>query len=233
MLESNKKKTARLAGVLYLLMVFGAIGIVYVPSQMIIEGDAVATVNNILDKEFLLRLGIFSNLFCQVVFLFLALTLYRLFEDVSKKLSITLLAIVIASVPVAFVISFNHLNALYVMKESLLSQIATTEKVMLATAYLKQFDYGISVIGIFWGLWLIPFGQLVVKSGFIPKIIGYLLIMGGISYIIDASTFILIPQYYSVSNVMTAIFATLAEFSAILWLLIKGVKEKGLKGIST
>ena len=88
-----------------------------------------------------------------------------------------------------------------------------------------MYEDGIVIIGIFWGLWLIPFGQLVSKSGFIPKILGILLIAGGISYLIDVSAFILIPKFHAQTTVLVAVTSGIAEISMVLWLLIKGIKS--------
>lgn len=224
--EKSLKNTARLAGFLYFLMALGAFGIIYVPSQLVVQDDAVKTAKNIIDNEFLLRLGIFSNFFCQTVFVFLALTLYKLFENVSKHLSRTLLALVIVAVPIAYFIAFNQLYALFSMKESFMTAFEPTQQQAIATSFLTKYNYGISIIGIFWGLWLIPFGQLVVKSGFIPKLLGYFLITGGISYLVDTTAFILLPDFHSFTNILTGIFSGIAEISMVLWLLIKGVNYK-------
>jgi hypothetical protein len=88
-----------------------------------------------------------------------------------------------------------------------------------------MYQDGIVIIGIFWGLWLIPFGQLVYKSGFIPIIFGVLLIAGGISYLIDFTIFILVPEFHAQTNILVAVTSGIAELSMVLWLLIKGIKS--------
>lgn len=221
------KKIARISGLLYLIMaITGAYGIMYVPSQLIVNGDPGLTVKNILDNEFLFRTGIMGNLICQTVFIFLALLLYRLFEHVNKHLSRTLLTLVIVSVPIAFIIIFNQLYALLLLKEDFMNTFEETHVNASAMALLKMYDYGNSAICIFWGLWLIPFGQLTYKSGFIPKFLGILLILGGISYVIDAFTFILFPDFRSITNILVSILSSIAEISMVFWLLIKGVNNK-------
>ena len=81
------------------------------------------------------------------------------------------------------------------------------------------------VVGIFFGLWLIPFGQLVYKSGFIPRILGILLIIASIGYIIESFSFLLLPDYISLIRTYTFILY-FGELPIIFWLLIKGVKVK-------
>jgi Domain of unknown function (DUF4386) len=228
-MNNNKislKKTARTAGLLYFIMaVSGGYGIMYVPSQLIVTGDLTTTTNNILNNDFLFRTGIFSNLVCQTVFVFLVLTLYRLFKHVNRSLTRTMFALVMVAVPIAFFIIFNQLYALLLLKEGFMKTFEPAQLQSLTMAFLKMYDYGNSVIGIFWGLWLIPFGQLAYMSGFIPKILGILLIIGGVSYVIDAFTFILYPGLNSLTNVLVGITSSIAELLMVLWLMIKGVNH--------
>lgn len=226
------KRTARVSGLLYLVLaITGAYGILYVPSQLIVANDATQTAANILNNEFFFRSGILANLIGQTSFLFLGLSLYQLFENVNQSLSRMLLILVTVSVPIAFFIIFNQLHALWLMKESFASDPAQTQ--FLASAFMNQFQNGNLVIGIFWGLWLIPFGLLSCKSGFIPKVIGAFLVLGGLSYVIDAFVFVLIPSMQEFTAVGVAICSSIAEISVLLWLLIVGVREPKLKSQHT
>lgn len=229
--EIQLKKTARLAGLLYLIIALsGGYGLMYVPMQIYVAGDAAATSTNILDQEFLFRTGVFSNLVCQTVFVFLALTLYALFKNISDRLARTLVALVMVSVPIAFLIIFNQLYTIIVLKESFMSAFTQAQQQSLAMTFFKMYNYGNLVIGIFWGLWLIPFGQLVYRSGFMPKLLGILLVLGGVSYVIDASVFVLFPESHSLSNILVSIFSSVSELATVLWLLIIGVRVKRYEG---
>lgn len=220
------KKTARISGLLYLIMaITGAYGIMYVPSQIVVANDPAVTANNLLDNEFLFRTGILSSLICQTVFVFLALSLFKLFEQANKQMARTLLVLVIVSVPIAFLIIFNQFYALLILKENCTASVEPSDVNAFVMTFFKMYDYGNSVISIFWGLWLIPFGKLGCQSGFMPKIIGLLLVLGGVSYIIDAVTFILFPDVRVYSNLLVSILASLAELSTVFWLLIVGVKS--------
>lgn len=220
------KKTARTAGFLYLIVaISGGYGIMYVPTQLIVTNDPASTTSNMLNNEFLFRTGVMSNLVCQTVFIFLVLTLYRLFQQIDKRLARTMFSLVMVAVPIAFLVILNQFYALLLLKEGFMKTFEPAQVQSLTMLYLKMYAYGTSIIGIFWGLWLIPFGQLVIKSGFIPKILGILLIVGGISYVLDSTTYILFPGFHSITNTVVGITSSIAELSMVLWLLIKGVND--------
>ena len=161
----NLKTTARIAGILYLInAITAAIGIMVIPTKLIVPNDITLTSQNILSHEFLFRFGILCSFMSQIIFVFLGLTLYKLFENVSKQLSRTLLALVITSVPIAFFIIFYQVTALSILNEGFMTSFDQVQQYSLAMTNLKMFENGIVLIGIFWGLWLIPFGQLVYKS---------------------------------------------------------------------
>lgn len=226
-MNPNLKKTARVAGLLYLInAITAAIGIMAIPGKLIVPGNVAETAKNILDNDFLFRFGILNGFASQIVFIFLALTLYKLFVNTNKNLASCLFALVVASVPVAFYIIFNQIEALSLLQNNFMSSFEQIKIQELALSKLQMYQNGIALIGIFWGLWLIPFGQLVFKSEFIPKIFGILLIAGGISYLIDVTAIILFPELHDNTNVLVAVTSSIAELSMVLWFLIKGIKLK-------
>lgn len=224
-METNQKKIARIAGILYLInAITGAIGIIIIPGKLIAPNDIAATAQNIINNEFLFRIGLLSSISCQIVSVFLALTLFNLFENVSRSLARTLLTLVVVSVPVAFYLIFNQLEAFEILQNNVMTSMEQIQKQELAMSKLQIYQDGVVLIGVFWGLWLIPFGQLVYKSGFIPKIFGVFLIAGGISYLLDVSAFIIIPDFHTQTNILVTVISSIAELSMVLWFLIKGIK---------
>ncbi|MEO8533312.1 MAG: DUF4386 domain-containing protein, partial [Flavobacterium sp.] len=124
-----EKKTARIAGILYFIIaITGAFGIMYVPTQLFVDNDISLTAKNILNNELLFRFGIFSSLVCQTVFVFLALTLYNLFKNVNAHLSRTLVALVVAGVPIAFFIIFNQYYILLILKENFMTHFSSIQQ---------------------------------------------------------------------------------------------------------
>lgn len=235
-----KKKEARIAGLLYLLMgITGAFGLMYVSSRIIVPNDAAATAGKIINSDMLFRLGIISNLICQVSFIFLVLILKRLFKGVDDKQAELMVSLVIASVPIAFIIELAQIAAQQLLSGAGYLKVFQPEELkVLAMVFLNLHEQGTFIVGIFWGLWLFPFGYLVIKSGFIPKVFGILLIIGCFAYLTDSLTALLIPRFRNIISPFLLLPLAAGEISTIFWLLIKGVKDqesagynKKLKGI--
>src|SRR5215472_8687837 len=114
---NSTKKTARIAGLLYLAnAVTGFFGIIYVPSRLIVSGNAAATANNVLASERFFRLGIASELVCAAEFVFLVWVLYRLFVGVSKTHSSLLVILGLAFVPIMIVNTLTEIAALMLFR---------------------------------------------------------------------------------------------------------------------
>jgi len=224
-MDSNKKK-ARLAGLLYLLMaVSGPIGLLIVPSKIIVDGNVAATTQNIVTHEMLFRIGIVSNLVCQISFIFLVLALNRLFNGVNEKYAKLMVSLVIVAVPIAVLNELNNVAALvFADGAGFLNPFNPEQLNALATVFVQLHEKGTIIASFFWGLWLFPFGVLVVKSGFIPKILGILLIVGCFTYVVDSSLAILFPKFRELITGFLLLPLSLGEISMVLWLLIKGVK---------
>jgi hypothetical protein len=224
---SSLKKTARLAGVLYLFLVItGVYIIMYVPSKIMVEGDAVDTAKNILANESLFRTGIITDLISNTIFVFLALVLYRLFKQINEHQARLMVALVIVQIPAVYFMETFNITSLMLFKGEILKTFELGQRQDLAMLFLKINDYGTPTLEIFWGLWLIPFGLLVYKSGFIPRVLGVLLIIAGIAYMIDSLTSLLLPNYHAIVSQPTLLLVFIGEISIMLWLLIKGVKDQ-------
>jgi hypothetical protein len=222
---NSLKKTARLAGLLYLILdIPGYYGIMYVPSKIIVQGDAVATANNILANEFLFRTGIVSFLISNIIWVFFVLVLYRLFKHVNEHQAELMVALMTVTVSIAFVIEIFNITALMILKGEVMKTAEPGQRLDIAMLFLNIHRYGMAIFEIL-GLWFIPFGILVYKSGFIPRIFGVLLIIGGIGYMTQGFAFLLFPNYHSIVLQYIGVSYGVGELSIMLWLLIKGVKN--------
>jgi hypothetical protein len=228
---NSTKKTARLAGVLYLVNgVTGFFSIIYVPGRLIVSGNAAATANNILASERLFRLAMVSELICAAEFVFLLWVLYRLLGPVNKTHASLMVILGLVSIPIMFVNALNEIAALALLRGAdFLLAFDQLQRQALAMQFLNSHEDGFVVAGIFWGLWLFPFGILVFKSGFLPRILGALLIAACFGYLADSLTTLLLPSYEDVVGRIANIPLTLGEPAILLWLLIRGAKEQPLE----
>jgi hypothetical protein len=211
---------ARIGGFLYLMLLpLGIFGMA-VLSILVVPGDAATTANHILASESLFRLGIVSNLLVQVVNIFVVLALYQLLKPVSKNMATLMVIFILLGVPIAMLNELNPLAVLLLLHGADYLKAFTPDQVRsLVSLFLDLHQFGISIAGIFWGLWLFPMGYLVVKSGFLPRILGVLLIIACLGYLVDSSAAFLIPNY----KPSVAMFTFWGEVLLPLWLLIKGV----------
>jgi Domain of unknown function (DUF4386) len=168
------KKAARIAGAVYLTMVFTApFSLVYVPSKLIVRGNAVATADNILAHETMFRLSIFGDLIGHIIFICLAIALYRLLRGVNKTWAALMVAFVLVSAAVGFLNTLNDIAALILFRGGdFLSVFDKPQLNALGYLFVRLHSQGIAIDEIFWGVWLFPFGLLVFRSGFLPRWIG-------------------------------------------------------------
>jgi hypothetical protein len=218
------KATARRAGVLYLLFSLAAIsGEFFFPAFMV-PGDATATARNIGAAELTYRIGILSGLVTNVLFIFVVLSLYDLLKDVERNHARLMVLLVSVGVAITLANLINKIAPLILLSGAdYLSVFTKPQLDALALGYLKLHSSGVTVATAFWGLWLFPFGILVVKSGFLPRVLGVLLMVAGFAYLISSVTTIVFPAYWHlVSQVMMPLY--FGEVPIIFWLLIKGAK---------
>ncbi len=216
---------ARVAGVLYLALVpLGIFGLLYVPSTLIVPGDAATTARNILASESVFRLSIVSALIVQVVNILVVLLLYKLLKPVNKNMALLMVIFLLVGVPIAMLNELNQFAILLVLHGGDALKVFTAEQLQaLVPLFLGLHKQGILIAQMFWGLWLLPMGYSVFKSGFLPRILGGLLIIGCFGYLIDTLTYFLIPAFAGTISAIVTTPAGIAELLFALWLLIKGV----------
>ncbi|MCH8327212.1 MAG: DUF4386 domain-containing protein [Candidatus Marinimicrobia bacterium] len=226
MTSTNKK--ARIAGLFYIFLVIAAPWrLMYIPGKLFVRGDATATAANIAANESLFRFGLFSDLLTGVIMLFLVLALYKLFKDVDKTQAILMVILGgLMITPIYFLNVLNDAGALMLVRGGgYLAVFDKSQLDALAMLFLRLHSHGVLVNEIFWGLWLFPFGILVIKSGFLPRFLGVIMILNGIAYLILSLTGLLFPD--NQTAVARFLFPVLhGELVTMLWLLIKGVNEQ-------
>ena len=220
-------KNARIAGLAYLALMTAPLRLVYIPDILIVRGDAAATARNIAAHEQLFRLGMVSDLFTATMSIFLMLALYRLFKDVDRQLAILMVILgALVSAPIYFLNTVNDVAALLLIRgPEFLAAFTEPQRDALAMLFLRLHDHGVLANEVFWGLWLFPFGLLVYRSRFLPRILGVWLMLNCCAYVALSLTGYLWPQY--LNRVWNLSFPLLlGELAILLWLLIRGANPR-------
>jgi Domain of unknown function (DUF4386) len=230
------RRTARLAGLLYVVSsIPGAFALLYVPGKLFVKGDAAATADRIRSSETLFRAGIAAELVSMSLFIFVALVLYRLFKPVAEGPALAMMVLILLSFPITFLNVLNELAALNLAGggggAGFLSALDAPGRNALAYLFLGLHTQGFLVAQVFWGLWLFPFGICVMRSGFIPRLLGILLMIAGSGYIASSFAELVIPRYAHAVEQVTRIL-TLAELPIIFWLLIWGAKPQRARAVA-
>mgnify|MGYP006140951309 CR=1 FL=1 len=222
----SKNSIARLAGLNYFVLVLtGIFYLMYAPKQFVVWSDAATTVANIVDNEFLYRLWVYVGVISNIAFLILPFVLFKLFESVNKTVAVLMVVLSVVSIPFSLAYTISLLDILTLLSGS--QYLAPFEmgqihaQVMLA---FKSYVNGMSIVKVFWGLWLFPFGYLAFKSNYVPKIFGIALMIGCFSYLIKFTGGILFPDFDIPSFVGYP--SAFGEIGICLWLLIMGIKEQ-------
>jgi hypothetical protein len=221
---------ARTAGLLYLVVVLtGTFYLGYVPTRLAVHGgDTAAWVAHLVRGQALIRWGIAAELVCHVAFLLLPLALYRLLAGTGKTAAVLMVAFAVAGVPIAFANVLHKLDLLTLLGGADYLQAFTraqlNARVMLE---LDAYRHGLLVLEVFWGLWLAPLGWLVFRSGFLPRVLGVLLVLGCLGYLVDVLGTLLLPSYPSSAMAgYVTLPASLGEIGICLWLLLVGVRAR-------
>ena len=219
------KKAGRIAGAIYASMVFvGPFSLIYVPNKLIVHGDATATAANVLAHQTLFGFGIMADMAGAVIFISLAVALYRLLSGISVPWALLMVGFAFVSAAVGFVDTLNNIAALHLFRGGeFLSVFDQTQRNSLGMLFLRLHSQGIFMNEVFWGLWLFPFGLLVYRSGFLPRWIGVWLMINCFAYLILSPIALFFPAYYD-TGFKLAQPVLFGELAIMLWLMIKGVK---------
>jgi hypothetical protein len=221
--ETSALIYARVAGLLYLCLVPLGFFTLYVQSALVVPGDATTTAGNIVASELLFRLGIVSALLVQVVNIFVVLALYKLLKPVHTNMARLMVIFLLLGVPIAMLNELNQFAVLQLLHgANYLTAFTAEQSQAMVPFFLDLHQLGISIAGIFWGLWLLPMGYLVFKSGFLPRFLGVLLVVGCFGYLVDSFAAFLLPD----AGVNIALLTFWGEVLLPLWLVIKGINTE-------
>ena len=227
-METLNKK-ARLAGALYLIYILVSIlADVFGRSRLIVSGDAATTAQNIAAAEGLFRFSFVGDLVSGVLFFLTAWALYVLLKPVNKDLALLFLLLNLGGVAIQCVNDLNLLTGLLLSNGADYLRVFPTDQLQaLALAFLNLYKQGFWICQIFFGAWLFPLGYLVYKSGFLPKILGIILMVHCVAWLTTFGQYFLFPDFTAITYLSYPL-GFIAEFGLSLWLLIVGVREHRL-----
>jgi hypothetical protein len=224
---SSLQSRARRAGAIYAIMsVVGAPALLYLP-KFVVAGDPAATAQKIADGEQIYRLLMLGSLAGSILFIVLGWSLYHLFESVDRKQALLMLTLVLASATIGIIdVALLSPPLILQSRAAFLSALTRPQLDAVAFAFLKIRNVELAANEALWGFWLVPFGVLVIKSGFIPKIVGVLLLIASVGYVAMSAASIGFPAYAPAVD-RVGMLLIQGELVVILWLLIKGARAGG------
>lgn len=215
-----RSNLARLAGLFYLVVaVTGGFSQLVVRDSLIEPGNAGATADNIATSAGLFRVAFAGDLVNITFFVLAALALYALLKATSDWIA---LGMVVLNAIAAAIMSVNMINQFAALRVAT-SPGGSDALVML---FIDMHSTGYAIAQIFFGLWLLPLGYLVYRSGFFPRMLGVVLMAGAFSYLAELVVGFLFPDLADSFLLAIAMPAALGEVSFILWLLARGVRTR-------
>jgi len=217
------RREGRVAGALYMAVVAGGLlGLAYVPGQLGPLDDPGAVATALSDYAGLFRLGIAALLVMELAFLLLPFALFRVFRGAGEVAATLMVVLAVASVPIALAGIGHRWNALGLMDAgaAMPAGAAATQ----AWLSIRAYSSAMWIASLFWGLWLLPFGYLVLRSGRIPRVLGLLLVLGGIGYVAVVCADLAAVATDSIVFRALRMAAAAGEIGSGLWLLAFGAR---------
>ena len=223
----STQKTARVAGLLYVLVVItGMFSLLYAPGKLFVPGNSAATAHSILVNQSFFRWYVLVGIVSEVLFCSVVLVLYQLLKRVNQVQAAVMVILVLITAPIAFQSMATQVSTLaFVKGAEFLTTLDKPQRDAVAMLLFNADNEGILVSMMFWGLWLLPLGLLVFRSGFLPRFLGGWLIINGFAYVIISLTRLFSPE--NADQVFKiAMPAILGELAFALWLLFVGARAR-------
>ncbi len=226
--EGSPQRYARLAGFLYLaIILLGGFGELFVRGTLVVSGDATATAGNISSSPFLWRAGIAGDLLMHVLDVPVILILYFLLRPVSERLALLATLINLVQTAVLAANKLNLLVPLFLLDDGGYLKAFSAEQLhALSYVAIKAHGYGFGIGLIFFGVACLVRGGLMFSSGYFPKVLGVLMLMAGLSYLINSFALLLAPSIAASIFPAVLLPALVGELAFCGWLIVKGVDEE-------
>jgi hypothetical protein len=216
------KRVARWAGAVYVSVgVATAFGFFHAP---LVRNDLNAMASALTGSDLHFRIGVVTDLLSAALAVPLALLLYQLLKPVQEMQAALMALLLLIAVPMSFGVALNYVAAQMLLSGTPnMSALSGAQREVLGMLFLRLHTRGVLAVEIFWGLWLLPFGLLVMRSRFLPRVLGFLLIIAGVAYVVHSVTSLLLAgQRIVLYERVTMLARAAGEFPIMLWLLIKG-----------
>jgi hypothetical protein len=226
---NSSRRTARITGVLYLIIIICAgFSEGYVRSSLIVPGNAAATADNIVNSEWLFRVGFVSDLIAFLSDAAVAILFYVLLRPVSKTLSLLAASFrLIAHPAIASINLLNHFIALSLLSGAgYLKVFEASQLQAMVLLFLNMHNIGYLIAGAFFGVHCFILGYLLYKSDLFPGVLGILILIASLSYLTESFGNFLFSGYEELLAWIVGVSAGIGELSLTFWLLIKGVKTQ-------
>ncbi|HEY8719070.1 DUF4386 domain-containing protein [Pengzhenrongella sp.] len=226
---TSSTRLARITGILYLIVaVFGGFAEFFARATVYVPGDATATAANVVANSELVRIGFVADLVQTTVFLFVGFAFYLLLGHVNRNVARTMVIFVALSVAIQSLNLLHQFMALLVAtSETYQAALGSDASDALVLLMLDMHHYGYLIAQMFFGLWLLPLGYLVYRSGIFPRALGVLLAIGCAGYLVDMLAKFLVPEVAATLSPFVTMPAAVAELAMVGWLLVKGVRIPG------
>lgn len=221
----EQKRTARMAGLWYLLLAVGSGSTWFYSSRTYVEGGAAATARNILATGPVCLATVVGGIVGTIAFVLLALALFRLLRKTGETQARLMLAFVVVAVPIMVVnIIFQAGAYLLLGRAGFMGIFPEAQRTALAMLLVHLNVVGHNIAGCYFGLWLIPFGRLAYRSGLFPRALAILLFVSGGAYVLGSLSYLAAPGVFAVLERNLSIPEAAGEMAMLFWLLIRGVK---------
>lgn len=223
--EASPQVYARAAGAFYLInIVFGFFAIGYVPSAIVVSGNAAATAHNIIAHGLLYRFGLSAHIIILLTNIPLAVIFYYLFKVVNVKVSLLVVFFTLVGTAIEATNLLNQFVPLTLLNGEHFQSVFNPEQLQsLAYMHIRMQASGFNIALVFFGFYCLSIGYLVFRSTFLPRIVGAFLVIGGLCYLFNSFAVFLAPEFAAGLSPYIQIPSGLAELTLCLWLLVAGL----------
>jgi uncharacterized protein DUF4386 len=223
--EASPRPRARITGVVYSLYFLTAVFGVFSLRGLVVDGDAAATVNNILAHQPLFRLGLATGLIATACYIAVTALFYDLFKPVNRSLSLLAAFFSLVGCAILAFASLFQVAALVVLGGGQYMSVFKVEQSRaLAFLFLELYGQGVNICFVFFGVYCLLIGYLIFRSAFLPRILGVLMAFAGLGWLTFLS-----PPLANYLSPYIQVLGFLAELSLCLWLLVVGVNVQRWK----